>query len=351
MAKNRTTGRMRAVKLIPLDVPRTNLAGREIVSLTELEDRVGDHHPNLLAIHHVGKTDNYLFYVMDLADDVSGKSASFVLDYRPADLSRRLQFGPLEPDDCLRYARQLLEALAHLHKAGVVHRDVKPSNCLFVKGELKLADFGLLTATDSSLSSVGTPKYMPPDGQMNTRADVYAAGLVIYEMISGLPADRFPSLGGRYNDVSTDPTLIALNRLVLQACQTDPQKRFKDAKEMLAYLRDGRSSQRKSRSGLFVAAFLMLSVLIGTFAWVNWNSSPPQLPVSFISYPFEATIYLDGQVLLDDDGNQYTTPCTVPNLPGQVHHVVFKCDGLPDLDAGEIDFSSDREIIARWNSD
>ena len=169
LAANRATGRLRAVKVIPLNAPRADPAGREVVSLTHLEAHVGNQHPNLLAVHHVGKTADYLFYVMDLADDVSGKAASADSDYRPADLASRLEpgpagSGPLEPDDCFRYARQLLEALAHLHDSGVVHRDVKPSNCLFVNGELKLADFGLLTEADSSMSSVGTPKYMPPDG-------------------------------------------------------------------------------------------------------------------------------------------------------------------------------------------
>ncbi|MFH1922893.1 MAG: hypothetical protein ABIP48_23765, partial [Planctomycetota bacterium] len=75
LARNRTTGRLRALKLIPLRRSgRADPAGREIVSLTHLESRVESEHPNLLAIHHVGKTADHLFYVMDLAGD-SGNSA------------------------------------------------------------------------------------------------------------------------------------------------------------------------------------------------------------------------------------------------------------------------------------
>jgi serine/threonine protein kinase len=355
VGRNRTTGRLRAVKLIPLrGAGRADPAAREIVSLTHLEGRVGREHPNLLTIHHVGKTADHLFYVMDLADDASGAATSFDPAYQPATLENRLASGLLPPHECLRCTRQLLAGLACLHAAGTVHRDVKPSNCLFVEGQLKLGDFGLLTEADRQASRVGTRQYMPPDGRMDTRADVYAAGLVIYEMLTGLPADRFPCVGERVREFGKTPEMARLNRLVLQACQPDPSDRFRDAPEMLAELhaaerpaatRRGRSRRRR------VVWVGCLVIAMAAAGWALWPSPPRTVRVNFITEPFEATICLDDELLLKPDGRTpYRTPCTVNDVPARAHHALFKREGLPDLDAGQVDFAETREIVVRWGA-
>ena len=348
LAVNRTTGRLRAVKLIPLKSRGpSNAASREIVSLSHLESQIGNEQPNLLGIHHVGRTTDYLFYIMDLADDVSGRHASNDPSYRPATLASRLERGPLVPDECLRCARQLLAGLAHLHAAGMVHRDVKPANCLFVGGELKLADFGLLTAADPLVSRVGTVAYMPPDGRMDARADVYAAGLVIYEMFTGMSAESFPRLGQRGKEIADDRVLCRLNRLVLRACQGDPHGRYADAGEMLMALDlPELKTKRRLRRRLAIAltaVFLLAALVIGL-----WPARPLRVEVNFITEPFEATIEIDGVLLLKPDGSPYTTPCTVSDLSAADHNTIFKHKGLDDLDAGRIDFKQTRELVARW---
>lgn len=354
LARNRTTGRLRAVKVIPLRRPgAVDPAGREITSLTRLEASLRRQHPNLLTIHHVGKTAEHLFYVMDLADDLSGAAASAEAGYEAATLQRRLEGGPLRPEDCLRYAQELLEGLASLHEAGMVHRDVKPANCLFVDGVLKLADFGLLTQAGPQVSQVGTQKYMPPDGRMDARADVYAAGLVIYEMISGLPAENFPCLGQTAREIVNHVGLGRLVRLVLGACQPARQQRFPDARAMLADLKaaasksqtDGRSSRRR-RIAIVTALGTTLALIAAVVGY--WAHRLPRVDVNFITRPFEATIHLDGRQQCAPDGTPYTTPCTVENLPECSYRVVFKRRGLPDLDAGRIDFAERRQVVARW---
>lgn len=353
LAVNCTTEQLRAVKLIPLDRSgNRDPAGREIASLTRLEAQVHCRHPNLLVIHHVGQTAEHLFYVMDPADDVSGQPASPSPDYRPATLESRLQAGPLGPAECVTFSRQLLEALACLHQAGAIHRDVKPANCLFLGGELKLGDFGLLAAANLPVSRLGTVRYMPPDGSMDARADVYAAGLVIYEMLSGLPAERIPSLGQRTREIVEHPELARLNQLVLRACEPDPSRRFRDASQMLSELTSGQASPSAGRRigrRLALTSLIGVGLIASVAGALALRPAPPMsVDVNFVTEPFEATILLDGQLLRAPDGVPYTTPCTVPGLSGGVHRVIFRWDDeAAELDAGQLDFSEHRQITAR----
>ena len=354
LATNRTTGHLRAVKVIPLHRSGTaDPAGREITSITRLEANLCRPHPSLLHIHHVGKTADHLFYVMDLADNISGGPGSSQPGYRPATLKSRLEAGLLKPQESHRYAGQLLSGLASLHQAGMVHRDVKPANCLFFDGELKLADFGLVAEANPQVSRVGTPKYMPPDGHMDARADVYAAGLVIYEMITGLPADSFPRPGETAAAAVETPILGALSRVALRACERDPQQRFRDAREMLAELQPSETqtpAERTESPRRIISTIVCVLILWSMAAVVFWASRPSRVHVNFVTDPFEATIYVDNVLLLDENEDPYTTPCTVENLQAGVHRVGFKHPGLDDLDLGPRDFAKQRRIEGRWKS-
>ena len=367
LARNRATGHLRAIKVIPLQkVGSADPARREITSLTRLEANVRQKHPNLLDIQHVGRTEKHLFYVMELADDVAGGRPENIATYQPATLERRLVTGPLSSEECWRLTEDLLAGLDALHEAGMVHRDVKPANCLFVDGTLKLADFGLLTESHGAVSRIGTEAYMPPDGRMDTRADVYAAGLVIYEMLTGLPAQRFPTLAGRAETLRDDRKMAVLNRLALASCQRESGERPADA-DAMAWLLDDLVHEAE-RSWLHTPTFrvvvlgvvlLALASVVGMLLNRGRNNRATPLPavsgtaidsvaVSFITEPFEAQILVDGQVLRSPDGLPYRTPDTVPNLPAGEHDVVFRRAGSPDLPVGRIDFSTTREVEASW---
>src|ERR1051326_7075015 len=182
--------------------------------------KIATGHPNLVQVLHVGETEDCFYYVMELADDenelraadqpralppsemaqtdprsaaerqalVTGSHA-----YAPATLKSLIErSAPLLPQRALDISAAILRGLAHLHEHGLIHRDVKPANVLFVNGVPKLADLGLVSTTDRDLTLVGTPGYMPLDGRMDQSADLYAAGIVLYEMITGFDRARFP---------------------------------------------------------------------------------------------------------------------------------------------------------------
>ncbi len=360
LARNRATGTLRAVKLISRNsAGAVDAAGREVVSVARLESVRHRRHPNLLDIQHVGQTPDYVFLVTDLADNVTETPASDEADYVPATLRQRLSVGPASPDECLDWTIQLLQGLASLHEAGMVHRDVKPANCLFVDGQLKLADFGLLTEADSHASRIGTQAYMPPDGRMDARADVYAVGLVMYEMLTGWPVERFPQLGDRAECVASDPVSCSLLQVLLDACQPCPEDRYADASAMLAALETSRTPKaHRAPRFVFPAVAAAALFIAAVFAW-KWAQPPgtPQAPVgtnaslvhvNFVTDPFGATVLLDGEVVLDDDGSPVTTPCTVENLTARLHVVTFRHPDLPDMER-TIDFSRQRQIVESWS--
>src|SRR5450432_900278 len=154
-------------------------------------------HPHICMLHDIGHQDGVDFLVMEL---VEGET-----------LEQRLAKGPLPPDQTLRYAAQIADALAKAHKLGITHRDLKPSNVMLTKTGTKLMDFGLakqsgaspletalteMTMEQAKLTSagmiVGTFQYMAPEQlegkEADARTDIFALGEVIYEMATGKPA-------------------------------------------------------------------------------------------------------------------------------------------------------------------
>ena len=299
MARN-AIGTLRAVKIVHRQsFLKAEHFEREFKGLLKFEP-ISRSHDGLVDILQIGRRDDagYFYYVMELADDAQPAQSSG--DYVPRTLRSELQAkGELPPAECVSLGLKLASALEHLHKNGLVHRDIKPSNIIFVKGEPKLADIGLVTAIDDAHSLVGTAGYIPPEGPGKPQADLFSLGKVLYEIAFGKERHEFPQLPP---DLSSSPdysALLELNEVVLKACETDPQQRYADAPSLardLALLQQGRSvkearSQAQrwkalKRFGLAVAAITLLIVVL-----LRLTASKPV----YTPNPEAARLYGEGQ--------------------------------------------------------
>lgn len=233
LARN-VMGTLRAVKIVrraAFDSDRPYL--REFEGIRRCEP-VSRAHDGLIDILHIGRHEEmgWFYYVMELADgtDPAGPGA-----YAPATLSVRLAEGkPLGIPDCLRLAESLGGALAFLHEQGLIHRDVKPSNIMYAGGVPKLGDIGLVAEAGSSRSYVGTEGFVPLEGPGTERADIFALGKVLYEVLTGLDRGKFPQLPQGWSQAYDFDQRLELNEIVLRACEGDPVRRYHTAREMLA---------------------------------------------------------------------------------------------------------------------
>ena len=241
---------------------------REIAVLARLT------HPHILPILDSGAGGGVLYYVMPF---VAGESLR----------ARLAREGQLPVDDALRIGEQLLEALAHAHAGGVIHRDVKPENILLSHGQVLLADFGIARAVDSAATealtatgmSIGTPAYMSPEQATGSRtvdhrSDLYSAACVIYEMLGGEPpftgttpqailarrlSQTVPSLA-----IFRDNLPPGVEPALVRALARTPADRFASAAEFAAALRSGPATARRPpwRRVALVAGLVLLTAAV-----------------------------------------------------------------------------------------
>ena len=129
-------------------------------------------------ILHVGRRDEagYFYYIMELADDVQS-AAMDAATYVPKTLRSEIEERKKLPvSECIGVGLSLTAALDNLHRHGLIHRDIKPANIIFVQGVPKLADIGLVTDLDVTVSYVGTEGFIPPEGPKSAQADILRVG-------------------------------------------------------------------------------------------------------------------------------------------------------------------------------
>lgn len=222
------TGAYRAVKVVwreDFEDERTFV--REFEGILNYEP-ISRSNPGLVHILHVGRHGGDFpcyYYVMELADDAYTGIHIEEGAYMPRTLRSDMQlYGhrAMPLDYVLEVGSQLAHALSGLHAGELTHRDVKPSNVVFVNGRAKLADAGLV-AHSSRRSFVGTEGYIPPEGPGTPRADVYALAKVLYEMGTGKDRLDFPELPAEIPEGATHRRWQEFNDIICAAA--DPQVR------------------------------------------------------------------------------------------------------------------------------
>lgn len=195
-------------------------------------------HPNIVTIYELGETDGTLYIAMELLEGTDLAEAM-----SPADRLPLVQK--------LRIVVDMCRGLDYAHKRGVFHRDVKPANVRLLKdGAVKIVDFGIARVEDSTMTKtgmvLGTPSYMAPEvlrgGRVDHRADMWAVGVVLYELLRGLRPFDAPTIAALVYKIVHEPpppldtTLLgvpaSVSAIVEQALAKDPADRYRDMAEM-----------------------------------------------------------------------------------------------------------------------
>ena len=239
-----------AVKILP-----DHLADRaELRERFEREARTvaSLNHPHICTLHDIGRQDGTDFLVMEYLEGET--------------LAERLKKGPLPLDQVLQYAIEIADALDKAHRRGITHRDLKPGNIMLTKSGTKLLDFGLAklrhdagptplsqlpTAKEAITAQgmiLGTLQYMAPEQlegkEADARTDIFAFGVVVYEMATGKKAFEGKSQASLIAKIlETDPAPIcsfqpmtppALDRVVKRCLAKDPDDRWQSARDLEA---------------------------------------------------------------------------------------------------------------------
>jgi Tol biopolymer transport system component/tRNA A-37 threonylcarbamoyl transferase component Bud32 len=272
--------------------------------LKEIELTASLQHPHILPLFDSGSSEGQLFYVMPFVEGETLRSR----------LERERQLPVAE---ALQIAREVADALQYAHERGVIHRDIKPENILLQGGHALVADFGIALAvqqaggqrmTQTGLS-LGTPQYMAPeqamgDKNVDARADIYALGAVIYEMLAGEPPFTGPTAQAIVAKVITEkPTPLVrvrdsvpahVDSAIAQALAKLPADRPSSARELAGALQSpsftwgvpsatpaptvaARGAPGLARTALLAGtALALLGMAAAVWAWRHSQESEPR---------------------------------------------------------------------------
>ena len=231
-----------ALKFLPPHLSADAAAKKRF--LVEARAAASLEHPNICTVHEIGETsDGQLYIVMGC--------------YEGETLDKRIDKGPLAPDEALHIAVEVGRGLAKAHDRRIVHRDIKPSNIMLTSdGLVKILDFGIAKLSDANVTQtfgvIGTLAYMSPEQAfgdvVDARADIWALGVVLYEMLMGQrpfggPGQQallYSILTAQVNTIDTvrEDLTPGIDALLRRALAKKPNDRFASANEMVAALNE-----------------------------------------------------------------------------------------------------------------
>lgn len=280
-------------------------------------------HPNICSIYETGETDDgHLFLAMPLYDGETLKT-------------RIARDGPLEISDAISIAKQIAAGLRAAHKAGIVHRDVKPANVMLLHdGNVKILDFGLAKVRDLTLTvstaRVGTVSYMAPEqiqGQpVDGRTDLWALGVTLYEIITGRrPFEGEYDVSVAHAIVSREPPLPSVLRsgvppevdqIIWRLLRKDPDERYDSAEDVFRISatpltssaslhlpqprRFGVDRLHISARAAFIALPVVAVIMSGAWLLRSANSSVLAAPLTIAVLPFQDLTNTPGSRYLAD---------------------------------------------------
>ena len=274
-ARDESLNRLVALKFLPAHLA----ADRQARARLESEARAASalDHPNIGVVYDIATTEP--------SPDGAGVGRLFIAMayYEGATVEEKVAHGPLPIPEALSYAAQLVDGLSKAHDAGIIHRDVKPANLVVTEGgQLRIVDFGV--ARDSRArwtregARLGTVAYMSPEQtrgeEVDERSDLWSAGVVLYEMLTGVRPFRADAEAPLVHAIRSDdpPAIETLRpdlpphvaRVVHRCLARSPDRRYGNAADLLSELRNvaagvGAGLESETRPSMVVLPFVNIS--------------------------------------------------------------------------------------------
>jgi len=200
-------------------------------------------HPSLVHILHVGRNDEtgFIYYIMEAGDDAASGQSIVPESYVPRSMGTDVErHGSIGLARVLQYGIEIGEAVAHLHRHGLIHRDIKPGNIIFVNDRPKLADIGLVTdiaAPGQEVTYIGTQGYMPPEGHGTPSADVFSLGKLLYVALTARSVQNFPDVPDGLAGAAPASLVGDFVGVLRRACEQAQPRRYQTAEEFVEGLR------------------------------------------------------------------------------------------------------------------